>query len=143
MRFFAILAAVVVAAGCGASKPKPAAKPKRGDSYTVVLKPVAPIGRWVKLVLSLDGKTWLAQWSRECEVQTAYFVPARGGTARPVTGHAGDESLALGWALHNRARILAPRATCGRQFRKPGIYLVDRTGNATFVKSVKARSGGA
>jgi hypothetical protein len=144
MRVVALLAAAAVVAGCGATKPKPSAAPKpHADSYTVLLKPAAPVGHWVKLLLSLDGKTWLGQWSGECEVQTAYFVPARGGKARPVTGNTGDESLALGWASHNRARILVPRAACGSQFRKPGIYLVDRQGHATLVKTVKARPGGA
>ena len=144
VRAIALLAAVAVVAGCGSARSKPAASSKRrGDSYTVVLKPAGRIGHWVKLSLSPDGKTWLAQWSGECEVQTAYFVPARGGNARPVTGHASDESMALGWATHNRARILVPRAACGSQFEKPGIYLVDRSGHATLVKRIKARHGGA
>ena len=139
-----IAAAVVVVAGCGASKAAHRAKPQvRGDSYTIVLKPAGPLGHWGKLFLSPDNKTWLAQWSGECEVQTAYFIPARGGKLRPVTGHASDESIALGWASHNRARILVPRAACGSQFRRPGVYLVDRQGHASFVKAVKARPGGA
>jgi hypothetical protein len=141
VRYAAILAAVLVVAGCGSSKAERPAdgKPNRGDSYSVVLKPVSANGHWVKLFLSLDGKTWLGQWSGECEVQTAYFIPARGGKARPVTGHDGDESIALGWALRNRARVLVPRSACGSQFRRPGIYLVDRQGHATFVKAVKSR----
>ena len=144
MRVAAVAAAALVLAGCGSSKTAtPAVTTTHGDSHTVVLKPAGPNGRWVKLLLSPDGKTWLAQWSGECEVQSAYFVPADGGKARPVTGHVSDESLALGWAAHNRARILVPRAACGSQFRKPGVYLVDRDGNAKFVKGVKARPGGA
>lgn len=145
MRGAAILAVAIVVAGCGDPKAHRSAKATstvRGDSYTVVLKPAGPLGRWVKLFLSPDGKTWLAQWSGECEVQTAYFIPAGGGEPRPVTGHASDESTALGWASHNRARILVPRAACGSQFRRSGIYLVDRHGHATFVKSVKSRRGG-
>jgi hypothetical protein len=144
VRWVAILAVALVVAGCGSSKAERPAdgKPKRGDSYSIVLDPVGPNGHWVKLLLSLDGRTWLAQWSGECEVQTTYFIPARGGKARPVTGDASDESIALGWALHNRARILVPRPACGSQFRRPGIYLVDRHGHATFVKPVKSRLGG-
>lgn len=139
------MAVAVVAVGCGASKRERPASPKpkvRGDSYTVVLRPVSPNGHWVKLFLSLDQKTWLGQWSGECEAQTAYFIPARGGEPRPVTGAAADESIALGWALGNRARILVPRAVCGGQFRRPGIYLVDRQGHASLVKAVKSRPGG-
>ncbi len=144
MRAGAVVVAAFFLAGCGASgggSAKPAAS--HGGSATVVVKPAASAGRWVKLELSPDGKTWLGQWSGDCEVQTAYFIPARGGRARPVTGHASDESLALGWAEKNRARILVPRAACGSQFRKPGVYLVDRQGRATFVRAVKPRPGGA
>jgi hypothetical protein len=144
MRVAGVVAAALVLAGCGSSKTaKPAATTVHGDSYTVVLKPAGANGHWVKLLLSPDAKTWLAQWSGDCEVQTAYFVPAHGGKARPVTGHASDESLALGWAAHNRARILVPGTACGSQFRKPGVYLVDREGNAAFVMPVKARPGGS
>jgi hypothetical protein len=140
----AVAAIAVLVAGCGSSKAsKPATTTVHGDSSTVVLKPAGKSGRWVKLYLSPDMKTWLGQWSGECEVQTAYFLPAHGGKARPVTGHASDESVALGWASHNRARILVPRAACGSQFRKPGIYVVDRAGHATLVKHVKSRPGGA
>jgi hypothetical protein len=142
MRIAAVLAAAVLLAGCGSAKPK-AASGSRGDAKTVVLKPAGKEGRWVKLYLSPDTKTWLGEWSGECEAQTAYFVAANGGKARPVTGRAGDESVALGWASHNRARILVPRSACGSQFRKPGIYLVDRAGHATLVKAVKGRAGGA
>ena len=144
MRAALVVAAIVVLVGCGSSKTtKPATTTVHGDSYTVVLKPAGKNGHWVKLYLSPDTKTWLGQWSGECEVQTAYFLPAHGGKARPVTGHAGDESIVLGWAAPNRARILVPRAACGSQFRKPGIYAVDRAGHATLVKRVKTGPGGA
>lgn len=142
MRITAVFVAGVLVAGCGSTKAKPVPRAS-GDARTVVLKPAAKNGHWVKLYLSPDTKTWLGQWSGECEVQTAYFVPTKGGSPRPVTGHASDESIALGWASQNRARILVPRSACGSQFRKPGIYLVDRAGNATLVKRVKARAGGA
>jgi len=143
MRCLAVLAAVAVAAGCGATKTKPAGTSgPRSDSYTVVLKPAGPLGHWQNLYLSPDTKTWLAQWSGECEAQSAYFIPAHGSKPRPVTGHASDESLALGWASHNRARILVPRPACGSQFRTPGIYLVDRQGHATLVKRLKRRLAG-
>lgn len=140
----ALAATGVALAGCGSSSADKAGPTARhGDSSSVVVKPVASAGHWVKLVLSPDTKTWLGQWSGECEVQTAYFVPAHGGKARSVTGHASDESLVLGWSAGNRARILVPRAACGSQFRTPGIYLVDRQGRAALVKKVTGRRGGA
>ncbi len=50
----------------------------------------------------------------------------------------------LGWAPQNRARILVPRAACGRQFDKVGVYLVDpRGGKPVFVRATKLRAGGA
>jgi hypothetical protein len=134
------LAVALAVAGCGSSKQEAA---PRTATNAVVIKPLGGIGHWAKLLLSLDGKTWLGQWSGECEVQETYFIPAAGGAPRPVTGRRGDESIALGWALHNRARILVPRAACGGQFGKPGIYLVGRDGHASLVKRVKARPGGA
>jgi hypothetical protein len=144
MRAVLVVAAIALLAGCGSSKAsKPATTTAHGDSYTVVLEPAGKSGHWVKLYLSPDTKTWLGQWSGECEVQTAYFLPAHGGKPRPVTGHAGDESVALGWALHNRARILVPKAACGSRFRKPGVYLVDRQGHASLVKRLKGRPRGA
>lgn len=142
MRTAVLLAVMVILAGCGSAKKAQPSPARQGDSATVVLRPAEKNGRWVKLILSPDTKTWLGQWSGECEVQTAYFVPVAGGKARPVTGHASDESVVLGWAARNRARILVPRAACGSQFRRPGIYLVDRAGHASLVRPVKARLGG-
>ena len=137
----ALVSLALLAGGCGASKHESA--PRTTTDNAFVLKPVGPAGHWAKLLLSLDGKTWLGQWSGECEVQETFFIPAGGGEPRPVTGHRGDESVALGWAPHNRARIQVPRAACGAQFGKPGIYLVDRAGHASLVKLQKAQSGGA
>ena len=137
----ALVSLALLAGGCGASKHERAAPTTTGA--TVVLKPVGPVGHWVKLLLSLDGKTWLGQWSGECEVQETFFIPAGGGKPRPVTGHRGDESVALGWAPQNRARIQVLRSACGGKFRKPGIYLVDRAGHASLVKLQKAQPGGA
>ena len=146
MRVLAVAVAALVLAGCGGSEAKPPAKADtavRGDSYTVTVKPAGPNGHWVKLFLSPDLKTYLGQWSGECEVQTTYFIPARGGKPRPVTGRAGDESIALGWSGH-RARVLIPRAVCGSQFETAGIYSIDpRGGPPKLLRRLKSRLGGA
>jgi hypothetical protein len=140
----AIVLAVAVVAGCGSSKSRPAAESRMTtESKPVVLRPLGPVGRWTKLILSPDTKTYLAQWMGECEALEAFFIPAAGGKPRPVTGRRGDEVVALGWALHNRARVLVPRAACGGQFGTPGIYLVGRHGEKpVLVKRIKARLGG-
>jgi hypothetical protein len=141
MRAALVIAAALLLVGCGTTKARPEAR--QGDSETVTLRPAAANGRWVKLFLSPDQKMWLGQWLGECEVQTAYFIPAEGGKPRPVTGEAADESVALGW-VGRKARILIPRAACGAQFRTPGIYLIDPDGGrATLLRRVKSRFGGA
>ena len=148
MRSVAVGLAALALAGCSkttSARRSETPETVHGDSHVLVLRPAGPLGRWVKLFLSPDGTTYLGQWSGECEVQEAFFIPVRGGMPRPVTGRRGDESLALGWAMHNRARILVPRALCGTQFRAPGVYLVDRRGRRppVLVKRVRARPGGA
>ena len=141
VRVALLIVAGLLLAGCGTTKAKP--QTPQGDSETVTLPPAAANGRWVKLFLSPDQKMWLGQWSGECEVQTAYFIPAKGGKPRSVTGEAADESVALGW-VGRKARVLIPRATCGAQFRTPGIYLIDpHGGRATLLRRVKSRLGGA
>jgi hypothetical protein len=146
MRVAVVVLAALVLAGCGETKSgqSKALRGVDGDSHAVVLRPAGPSGHWVKLFLSPDGKTYLGQWSGECEAQEAFFIPERGGKPRPVTGRRGDQSVALGWGAHNRARVLVPRAICGTQFRTPGIYLVDPRGKRpALVKRVKAMPGGA
>jgi hypothetical protein len=148
VRIAPVVLAGLVLVGCGTTTSRRASNPQEtvhGDSHVLVLRPAGPLGRWVKLLLSPDGTTYLGQWSGECEVQEAFFIPVRGGMPRPVTGRRGDESLALGWAMHNRARILVPRALCGTQFRAPGVYLVDPRGRrpVVLVRRVRARPGGA
>jgi hypothetical protein len=57
----------------------------------------------------LSGDTLLAQWTAECEVPFAYFVPARGGTPRLVTGERSLQdaraSIAHGWTTSGEAII--------------------------------------
>jgi hypothetical protein len=68
-----------------------------------------PAGQWSGGFLSPDGETLLAQWTAECEVPFAFFVPARGGTPRLVTGERSIEdappSIAHGWTVGGEAII--------------------------------------
>ena len=63
----------------------------------------AKIGHWAKAFLSPDGKTFLAQWSAECEVPVAYLIAD--GRLRPY----GKESVALGWLPSGEALIHFPK----------------------------------
>jgi hypothetical protein len=99
-------------------------------------------GMWTSLRLSPDGRTLLGQWSSECEVQYAFFIPAAGGKPRVVTGeddfrHRSPESSAKGWASAGRARVFVIGETgCGGTTYKRGDYLIDPTsGEATWVGS--------
>jgi hypothetical protein len=82
------------------------------------------VGHWRNARLSPDGKTLLAQWSGECEAQIAYFIPAEGGEARPVTGRS-EWSEALGWTDDGVARVRLANGACGTTMHKPGVYLID------------------
>jgi hypothetical protein len=138
---------VMVVTGCGSNEARrttTTGAQTETRTSAVVLQTPDGIGHWTKLLLSPNRRTYLAQWSGECEIPEAFFVPARGGKPRPVTGRRGDETIVLGWAPQNRARILVPRAAYGRQFGKAGVYLVDpRGGKPVFVRATKLRVGGA
>jgi hypothetical protein len=68
-----------------------------------------PAGHWSGGFLSPDGRVLLAQWTAECEVPFAFFVPARGGRPRFVTGgrtiEAARPSIAHGWTLNGEAIV--------------------------------------
>ena len=115
--------------------------PKGGRSWAPEAGVCVLNGSWRAVWLSPDGKTLLAQWSAECETSYAFFAPASGGKARPVTG-AGNyrnapESQALGWAEDGRARVFVIGETgCGGREWQSGEYLIDpATGDATFMHS--------
>jgi hypothetical protein len=63
----------------------------------------------------LSGDTLLVQWTAECEVPFAFFVPARGGTPRLVTGERSlrnaPASIAHGWTTSGQA-IIETIPTC-------------------------------
>jgi hypothetical protein len=88
-----------------------------------------PHGHWAAAWLSPDGETLLAQWSAECEIPIAFFVEAKTGEMRPVTGEANwaeaPESIALGWNGDGRARVRLTKGYCGGAKHPPGVYLID------------------
>lgn len=80
----------------------------RGRGRIPIATPTeAPGGHWSGGFLA--GDTLLAQWTAECEVPYAFFVPARGGTPRLVTGERSMEnapaSIAHGWTISGEAII--------------------------------------
>ena len=101
----------------------------------------AESGHWSGGFLSPDGRTLLAQWTAECEVPFAFFVPARGGTPRLVTGEGSVErarpSIAHGWTRSGEA-IVEILAGCSEA--RPGehveVWLISQDGS-------KRRLGGS
>jgi hypothetical protein len=147
MRRAALAVLVLVLVGCGEShstqaKPAKEATPvHRYAAGRIAIAPAERDGFWRKLELSPDLRWWLGQWSGECEAQSTYLIPARGGKARAILP--GGESYALGWR-GRWAKIMLPRALCGGNGDlKAGIYLVDpQTLKLTLVRRIKARPGG-
>src|SRR4051812_12832541 len=128
---------LVVAAGCGSTTPKKDSAPARAPA---VGEPAGE-GHWLKLLLSPDGRTYLGDWSGECEIRTAYFVGAHGGKPRPITNYArgSAESIALGW-VEGRARVRLPSGQ--PPSRRPGVYRVDpQTMKMTLERALPWRPG--
>jgi hypothetical protein len=101
-------------------------------------------GWWRDAWLSPDGSMLLAQWSGECEVPVAFFVPAGGGPMRAVTGHRdvrnAPQSEALGWMPDGRARVRLPDGVCSAGTHPPGIYAIDPNGGEpTLLKEIPPR----
>ena len=119
MRVAVALLVIVLAAGCGG-----AAKHAASTTRALTVAKPSDAGRWTMLLLSPDGSTYLGQWSGECEIQTAYLVPASGGKPRPITdySHGSAQSIAIGWA-GSKARVRLPQGQPPQL--KPGVYLVD------------------
>jgi hypothetical protein len=126
--------ALVALAGCG-STTRPAAS--RPVNALVVPRP-EPIGHWTKLLLSPDGKTYLAQWSGTCEIQIAYLVPVEGGKPRALSNYERDgaESVALGWR-RTLARVLLPQGQPPSY--SPGVYLIDPRTHAMKLERARPR----
>jgi len=94
-------------------------------------------GHWEHAFVSPDGSRLLLTWSGECEVPNAFFAPATGGAATPVTGQRkwADEpnSVALGWARDGRALVVFTDAACGSGIHTPGVYAIDASGEKTLL----------
>ncbi|MGC9973922.1 MAG: hypothetical protein ABSC36_00850 [Gaiellaceae bacterium] len=86
-------------------------------------------GHWYWAALSPDGSRFLAQWSGDCEIPTAFFVSLGGGKPTPVTGESdwlkSPNTMAYGWTTNGRAIVFIPtKPACGTGVFRPGIYLV-------------------
>lgn len=112
------------------------------------------VGHWEWAALSPDGSTFLAQWSAECEVPITFFAPRDGSPVRSVTGERdwanSPTSLAYGWTNDARAIVRLPKTTCGYAAKRPGLYLIARSGERVLVigknpilRSVHARPASA
>ncbi|MFN2472053.1 MAG: hypothetical protein ABR583_13910 [Gaiellaceae bacterium] len=115
-----------------------------GDSWRIL--PVAEpagtshrgvvVGHWSWARLSPNGRTLLAQWPAECKVPIAFFVDARGGHPRAVTGQRrwqdAPQSIALGWTPAGDARVALPEGACGKVHRRPGVYVVSPRGGMRY-----------
>jgi hypothetical protein len=158
IRAAAVLAAVLVLAGCGSTTTQTVTRIERcngitadrtfhyaicanrfvrdGEDLGIGKPPGAKVGHWAKAFLSPDGKTFLAQWSAECEVPFAFLVPVRGGAPRVVTGEAdwrrAPQSSADGWTEDGRAIVEISRGDCGTPSRRE-LYLVASGGQRTAI----------
>jgi len=105
-------------------------------------KPFDTGGHWEAAQVSPDGKRLLAQFSGECEAQSAWFVPLTGSDHRPqLAGPPGTEwdSSGLGWLPDGRAVISYGPGVCGTALPNgPGVYLVSPTGALQSIYPVSA-----
>ena len=95
------------------------------------------VGHWTWVAESPDGGTPLAQWSAECEIPVAFFVPVAGGTPRAVARdrYGPATSTGLGWTSDGRAIVELPSLACGGKPSRPGVYLIATdTGEREFWK---------
>ena len=103
------------------------------------------VGHWAGALPAPDGRWVLGQWSGECEVPTAYVVPADGGDPQPLMVDVDGvvpETFGLGWAPDGRAVVWALAGSCGTGVDDPGVYLVDPdTRQASLIVDVRARDG--
>ena len=99
----------------------------------------APGGHWSGGFLA--GDTLLAQWTAECEVPYAFFVPARGGTPRLVTGERSMEnapaSIAHGWTISGEAIIeVIPNCSEATPHAQSELWLISPDGEQRRVRAL-------
>ena len=149
MRILAVVALLVLA-GCGGSDeaeptttlvvevrpdPAPSFYPVTQGSvpgWLERIKPAEGLGRWQSAQLSPDGKTLLAQWTAECEIPVAFFVPLATRKPRPVAP-VRYETVAVAWNADGRAGVFFNGGACGAGLERPGLYLVSLDGEREFV----------
>lgn len=146
MRVVAVVALLVLA-GCGGSDeqaattttptpdPAPVFYPVAQGSvpgWLARIKPLKGLGRWQNAQLSPDGKTLLAQWTAECEIPVAFFVPLATRRPRPVAPIR-YETVAVAWNDDGRAGVFFNGGACGAGLERPGLYLVSLDGEREFV----------
>src|ERR1700750_1891415 len=87
-----------------ASSEKPTAIYRRADNGWVKGRGRLPgrVGWWRRVLAAPGGRTLLAQWSGECEVQSTYLVSVADGMSTPLFG--GHSSAGLGWTRSGLAR---------------------------------------
>ena len=143
-----VAAAALALTGCGAtheqaattpSTPKPDPAPLtfpvsegKVPAWLERIKPLKGLGRWHGAELSTDGRTLLAQWTAECEIPVAFFVPVDTRRPRPVAP-TGFETVAVGWNEDARAGVFFSGGACGAGLDRPGLYLVSLDGMREFV----------
>jgi hypothetical protein len=145
-----VAAAAIVLAGCGGSdeqaatttqvtRPQPDPAPlfypvAQGSvpAWLEQIKPLKGLGRWQSAQLSPDGKTLLAQWTAECEIPVAFFVPLDTRKPRPVAP-VRYETVAVAWNADGRAGVFFNGGACGAGLERPGLYLVSLDGEREFV----------
>jgi hypothetical protein len=106
----------------------------------------AASGFWAYALPSPDGSRLLAEWSGECESQTAFFADADGSNPVPVTGDRGladaPSSGVIGWTADGGALVfLGPGTTCGSGGRRAGVYRFERPRVGTMVIPVPEPNG--
>jgi hypothetical protein len=101
-------------------------------------QPVA--GSWLRARLSPDGAWIAAQWSGECEVQTAYFVRTSDGVVFNTDGTQlgsgspaeSQSSMVLGWN-GNRALVMEEQGACSGPGNSTVRSIDPATGEGTVL----------
>jgi hypothetical protein len=97
-----------------------------------------PSGRWRWLLPSPDGNQLLGQWSGECEIPTAFFIPTDGSSQINAVGGTFNEdapaSYALGWSGSGDAFVsFAGDTGCGQPAVERGIHRYDASGDSEWL----------